>query len=152
MCKRIEFSISSTLASFFSSEVSWFPLFFTQYGCILIIYSLTQSLLICTFPPGDIESNPGPFPQPFWKKDEEIVENLQKIIDDQEDEIADLKDLVDKQGDTIHVLTEKIEKLVSKSEELKADSEQNSDEIRKVQQKLEEEKNISGKLCLLLSY
>ena len=43
-----------------------------------------------------MEVNPGPFPP--WKKDEE-VENLQKIIDDQEDEIVDLKSNIKQQGD-----------------------------------------------------
>ena len=65
---------------------------------------------------GDVEVNPGPFPP--WKKDEE-VENLQKIIDDQEDEIVDLKDLVDKQRDDIDNLREKLEDLLSKANEIR---------------------------------
>ena len=63
-----------------------------------------------------MEVNPGPFPP--WKKDEE-VENLQKIIDDQEDEIVDLKDLVDKQRDDIDNLREKLEDLLSKANEIR---------------------------------
>ena len=58
--------------------------------------------------------NPGPFPTQFWKKDEE-VENLQKIIDDQEDEIVDLKDVVDKQKEDIDSLKEKLEELLEKA-------------------------------------
>ena len=37
---------------------------------------------------GDIESNPGP----FWKKGEDLSENLQNIIDDQTDDLRDLRD------------------------------------------------------------
>ena len=62
--------------------------------------------------------NPGPFPTQFWKKDEE-VENLQKIIDDQEDEIVDLKDVVDKQKDDIDSLKEKLDELLIKANEIR---------------------------------
>ena len=67
---------------------------------------------------GDVELNPGPFPTQFWKKDEE-VENLQKIIDDQEDEIGDLKDLVDKQKDDIDDLKDKLEELLTKATQIR---------------------------------
>ena len=67
---------------------------------------------------GDIELNPGPFPTQFWKKDEE-VENLQKIIDDQEDEIVDLKDVVDKQKDDIDSLKEKLDEILIKANEIR---------------------------------
>ena len=62
--------------------------------------------------------NPGPFPGQFWKKDEE-VENLQKIIEDQEDEILDIKDLVDKQKEDIDGLKEKLEELLTKANEIR---------------------------------
>ena len=62
---------------------------------------------------GDVETNPGPFPGQFWKKDEDI-ENLQKTIDDQEDEILDLKDIVDKQKEDIEEMRDKLEALLEK--------------------------------------
>ena len=67
---------------------------------------------------GDVELNPGPFPALPWKKDED-VENLQKIIDDQEDEIEDLRDLVEKQRDAIEELRDKIEELALKADTIR---------------------------------
>ena len=61
--------------------------------------------------------NPGPFPA-LWKKDEEL-ENLQKIIDDQEDEIVDLRDMVENQRDAIEELRDKIEELSSKTDTIR---------------------------------
>ena len=67
---------------------------------------------------GDVELNPGPFPALPWKKDED-VENLQKIIDDQEDEIEDLRDLVEKQRDAIEELRDKIEEVALKADTIR---------------------------------
>lgn len=47
------------------------------------------------------------------------MENLQKIIDDQEDEIGDLKDLVDKQKDDIDDLKDKLEELLTKATQIR---------------------------------
>merc|ERR1711971_212239 len=88
---------------------------------------------------GDIELNPGPFPTQFWKKDEE-VENLQKIIDDQEDEIVDLKDVVDKQKDDIDSLKDKLDELLIKANEISENSKQNSDNVFRLEEKVEKEK------------
>ena len=66
---------------------------------------------------GDVELNPGPFPALF-KKDED-VENLQKIIDDQEDEIGDLRDLVEKQRDAIDELRDRIGELAERADTIR---------------------------------
>ena len=68
---------------------------------------------------GDVEPNPGP----FWKKDEDAIENLQDIIDDQADEIKDLRETVDQQSETIEELKTKIEEILVRTEEQKTESE-----------------------------
>ena len=75
--------------------------------------------LKCTNVSGDVEPNPGP----FWKKDEDAIENLQDIIDDQADEIKDLKETVEKQSETIEELKSKIEEILVKTEDQKTESE-----------------------------
>ena len=75
--------------------------------------------LKCTKISGDIEPNPGP----FWKKDEDAIENLQDIIDDQADEIKDLKETVEQQSETIEELKTKIEEILVRTEEQKTESE-----------------------------
>ena len=76
-------------------------------------------LLKCTKISGDIEPNPGP----FWKKDEDAIENLQDIIDDQADEIKDLKETVEQQSETIEELKTKVEEILARTEEQKTESE-----------------------------
>ena len=76
-------------------------------------------VLKCTKISGDVEPNPGP----FWKKDEDAIENLQDIIDDQADEIKDLKETVENQSETIEELKTKIEEILVRTEEQKTESE-----------------------------
>ena len=78
-----------------------------------------------SFSPGDIEPNPGP----FWKKDEDAIENLQDVIDDQADEIKDLKETVDQQNETIEELRTKIEDILTKVDEQKEKSEKTAEEL-----------------------
>ena len=61
---------------------------------------------------------PGSLWCPYGKRDED-VENLQKIIDEQEDEIEDLRDLVEKQRDAIEELRDKIEELALKADTIR---------------------------------
>ena len=92
----------------------------SPYICDKNIY-LSQKLHLFYFLDtlkGDVELNPGPFPALPWKKDED-VENLQKIIDDQEDEIEDLRDLVEKQRDAIEELRDKIEEVALKADTIR---------------------------------
>merc|ERR1712064_176139 len=91
---------------------------------------------------GDVETNPGPFPGQFWKKDEDI-ENLQKTIDDQEDEILDLKDIVDKQKEDIEEMREKLESLLEKVNFTSINSKQNSMNVSQLEEKIEREKESS---------
>ena len=76
-------------------------------------------MLKCTKISGDIEPNPGP----FWKKDEDAIENLQDIIDDQADEIKDLKETVEQQSENIEELKTKIEEVLVRTAEQKTESE-----------------------------
>ena len=72
-----------------------------------------------------MEPNPGP----FWKKDEDAIENLQDIIDDQSDEIKDLKETIDQQSETIEELKTKMEEIVTKMEEQKAASDKTTEDL-----------------------
>lgn len=96
---------------------------------------------------GDIETNPGP----FWKKEEDPVDNLQNIIDEQADEISDLKETVEKQSDSIADLKTKVDELTVKSNELNFDTEKNKEEIRKVGRALDGEKKTNSKVFEELS-
>ena len=78
-----------------------------------------SEFLKCTKISGDVEPNPGP----FWKKDEDAIENLQDIIDDQADEIKDLKETVEQQSETIEELKTKVEEILVRTEEQKTESE-----------------------------
>ena len=94
---------------------------------------------------GDVEVNPGPFPTQFWKRDEDL-DNLQKIIDDQEDEILDLKDTVDRQKEDIEDLKKMLENLQVKASEISENSKQNTSNVQRLEEMLEKEKQSSFKI------
>ena len=96
---------------------------------------------------GDIESNPGP----FWKKEEDPIENLQNIVDDQADEISDLKENIEKQSDTINELKGKLEELSINLTALQSDNGNNIEDILKVKRSLENDKKSNAKLFEELS-
>ena len=82
---------------------------------------------------GDIESNPGP----FWKKGEDLIENLQNIIDDQTDDLRDLRDTVDDQKETIEDLKSKVKDLTERITELSDDGRNNTEKIVLVETSVE---------------
>ena len=91
--------------------------------------------------PGDIETNPGP----FWKKEEDPVENLQNIIDDQAEEIGDLKETIEKQSETLAELKKKITELSETTTELQLDTDKNNEEVLKVSRALDSDKKSNAK-------
>ena len=90
---------------------------------------------------GDVELNPGP----FWKKEDDPIENLQNIIDEQADEISDLKDTIDKQGETIDDLKAKISELSDQTTKIEIESHRNEEDILKFSRALEKEKKENSK-------
>ena len=98
-----------------------------------LLYSSALTLLNCELS-GDIETNPGP----FWKKEEDPVENLQDTVETHGDEISDLKETVDKQSDTMEEMLNKLVELSIKADDIKLDSEKNAKEIIKVSQTVED--------------
>ena len=102
-----------------------------QWGRLFARMRLCE-FLKCTKISGDIEPNPGP----FWKKDEDAIENLQDIIDDQADEIKDLKETVEQQSETIEELKTKVEEILVRTEEQKTESEKAAKNLADLVRKL----------------